>query len=66
MLTPGQNVKRDLAGALNAKSGRLAWVEGPRKTSALFIALIEHLVKRAYARARVIHLVLDNFRIHAA
>lgn len=66
VLTPGQNVKRYLAGALNSASGRLAWVEGPRKTSALFIALIEHLVKRAYARARVIHLVLDNFRIHSS
>ena len=66
VLTPGQNVKRYLAGALNARSGRLAWVEGPRKTSALFIALVEHLVRRAYARAHVIHLVLDNFRIHSS
>ena len=66
VLTPGQNVKRYLAGALNAQSGRLAWVEGPRKTSALFIALVDHLVKRAYPRARVIHLVLDNFRIHSS
>jgi transposase len=66
VLTPGQNVKRYLAGALNARSGRLAWVQGPRKTSALFIALVDHLVKRAYARARVIHLVLDNFRIHSS
>jgi transposase len=66
VLTPGQNVKRYLAGALNARSGRLAWVEGPRKTSALFLALVEHLRSRAYARARVIHLVLDNFRIHSS
>jgi transposase len=66
VLTPGQNVKRYLAGAWNARSGRLAWVEGPRKTSALFITLVEHLVRRAYARAHVIHLVLDNFRIHSS
>lgn len=66
MLTPGQNAKCYLAGALNATSGRLTWVEGPRKTSALFIALIDHLVKRAPARARVIHLVLDNFRLHSS
>jgi transposase len=66
VLTPGQNVKRYLAGALNSRSGRLAWVEGPRKTSALFLALVEHLVRRAYARTRVIHLVLDNFRIHSS
>jgi len=64
--TPGQNQKRYLAGALNHVTGRLAWVAGPRKTSALVIALVDHLVKRAYARARTIHLVLDNFRIHSS
>lgn len=66
VLTPGQNQKRYLAGALNDATGRLAWVEGPRKTSALVIALIDHLVKRAYARATRIHIVLDNFRIHSS
>jgi transposase len=66
VLTPGKNEKRYLAGALNARSGRLAWVEGDRKTSALFIALVDHLVNRAYARARIIHIVLDNFRIHSS
>jgi transposase len=64
--TPGQNEKRYLAGALNAVSGRIAWVEGPRKTSALFVSLVDHLVKRAYSRAMTIHLVLDNFRIHSS
>lgn len=62
--TPGKNVKRYLAGALNSRTGRLAWVRGERKTGGLFIALVEHLVKRAYSRARVIHLVLDNYVIH--
>jgi len=66
VLTPGQNQKRYLAGALNDTTGRLSWVEGARKTSALVIALIDHLVKRAYARATTIHLVLDNFRIHSS
>lgn len=66
VLTPGKNEKRYLAGALNAQTGRLAWVEGERKTGALFIALVDHLVKRAYARAGVIHLVLDNYRIHSS
>jgi hypothetical protein len=64
--TPGQNEKRYLAGALNAVSGRVAWVEGVRKTSALFVDLVDHLVTRAYSRARTIHLVLDNFRIHTS
>lgn len=66
VLTPGQNQKRYLAGALNDATGRLAWVEGPRKTSALVIALIDHLVKRTYARATRIHIVLDNFKIHSS
>jgi transposase len=61
--TPGQNVKRYLAGALDARNGRLSWVEGDRKTSSLFIALLEHLLVR-YPEAPVIHVILDNYRIH--
>lgn len=64
--TPGQNQKRYLAGALNAVSGRTTWVEGARKTSALFVDLLDHLVKRAYSRCKSIHIVLDNFRIHTS
>lgn len=37
VLTPGQNEKRYLAGALDAVSGALTWVEGERKNSLLFI-----------------------------
>jgi transposase len=62
--TPGQNAKWYLAGALNARTGRICWVEGPRKTGALFIALVDHLVSRAYSGTETIHLVLDNFKIH--
>lgn len=63
VLTPGKNVKRYLAGALDPHSGQLLWVEGERKASALFIALL-HLLLRTYAEAPVIHVVLDNYRIH--
>jgi transposase len=63
VLTPGQNVKRYLAGALDVDSGHVLWVEGARKTSALFIALLHALAAR-YAQARVIHVILDNYRIH--
>lgn len=66
VLTPGQNEKRYLAGALNAMTGRLSWISGLRKTSALFIDLVDHLVKRAFPWATKIHLVLDNFRIHSS
>lgn len=63
VVTPGQNVKRYLAGALNAHTGQLHWVEGESKASALFIALLDKLLQ-AYADATVIHVVLDNYRIH--
>jgi transposase len=66
VLTPGKNEKQYLAGALNDRSGRISYIAGPRKTSALFVALVDHLVRRAYAWTRTIHLVLDNFRIHAS
>ena len=63
VLTPGKNEKRYLAGALNARTGHLTWVEGERKTSDLFILLLWQLL-REYPRAKCIHIVLDNFKIH--
>jgi transposase len=63
VLTPGKNVKRYLAGALDAHSGRLLWIEGERKTSALFIALLNQL-RLTYPDAPVVHVILDNYRIH--
>lgn len=61
--TPGQNEKRYIAGALNARTGRMIWVAGSRKNSALFIQLVLQLL-RAHPRARVIHVILDNYGIH--
>ncbi len=63
VLTPGKNVKRYVAGALNSRTGSIIRVVAERKNSDLFIALVEAL-RRAYRRARRIHLVLDNFIIH--
>jgi transposase len=63
-LTPGKNEKRYLAGALDARTGKLTWVEGPRKTSLLFLQLLYRLVTRTYRTARVIHVILDNYGIH--
>jgi putative transposase len=65
VLTPGQNAKWYLAGALDARTGELTWVDGPRKNSALFIALLEQLCRR-YTHAKVIHVILDNYRIHSS
>ncbi len=63
VVTPGQNRKRYLAGALDARSGQVTWVEGEQKNSALFIALLDQLA-RFHPKARVIHVILDNYRIH--
>ena len=63
--TPGQNQKRYLAGAFNPHTRRLFWVEGLRKTGALFIALVDSL-RRTYRHKVCIHLVLDNFKIHSS
>jgi transposase len=61
--TPGKNEKRYLAGALDSRSGRLLWAEWPNKSSDLFIGLLWQ-VSKAYPGARVIHLILDNYKIH--
>jgi len=65
VLTPGQNRKRYLAGALNAETGELIVVEGERKNSDLFLKLLEKL-KRKYADAKQIYVILDNYRIHSS
>lgn len=61
--TPGVNKKHYLAGALNAFTGQLTWVESESKNSELFARLIVQL-GRAYPLVRRIHLILDNYSIH--
>jgi transposase len=61
--TPGQNAKRYLAGALDVRTRVVIWVAGLRKTSYLFLDLLDKLV-RQYPQARRLHLILDNYRIH--
>lgn len=63
VLTPGQNEKRYLAGALDAHSGEVIWVEGDSKNSMLFVWLLWELTQR-YPEARRIHVILDNYSIH--
>jgi transposase len=63
VLTPGKNEKRYLAGALDVRTGVVIWVEGERKTSYLFLDLLDRL-RREYPQARCLHLILDNYRIH--
>lgn len=65
VMTPGKNVKRYLAGAMDAVSDRLMWVKGKRKDSRLFIELLKKLLG-AYADRKVIHVILDNYTIHSS
>lgn len=65
VVTPGQNQKRYLAGALDARTGLLLWCQSERKSSLLFIDLLHRLVQ-SNPQARVIHLILDNFKIHSS
>src|SRR3989304_3340331 len=61
--TPGKNVKRYVAGAMDARTHHVASTEGAKKSSWLFIHLLDRL-NRVYADRRVIHVVLDNYVIH--
>lgn len=64
VVTPGQNEKRYLAGAQDAATGELIWVEGEKKDSLLFIRLLWELTQH-YPTAKKIHVILDNYSIHS-
>ena len=63
--TPGTNAKRYVCGAVDVNTGRLTCVAGPSKNGQLFICTLERLLA-AHPTAAVIHLVLDNFKIHSS
>jgi transposase len=65
VMTPGTNVKRHLAGALDARTDRLVWVRGDRKDSRLFVALLGRLLK-GYPDKEAVHVILDNYGIHTS
>jgi len=65
VMTPGKNVKRYLAGAMDATSDRAIRVRGERKTSRLFVDLLKRRLVE-YQDKAVIHVVLDNFIIHSS
>jgi transposase len=64
-MTPGKNEKHYLAGALDVRTGEIHWVEAERKDSWLFLAMLKKLTE-VYAKARVIHVILDNYGIHSS
>jgi transposase len=63
VLTPGKNVKRYLAGALDVRTGQRHVVEEPKTDSGLFVRRLGKL-DRHYASAGKIHVILDNYGIH--
>jgi transposase len=63
IVTPGQNEKYYLAGALHSGTGKVSYVGGSSKSSSLFISLLEHL-RATYRRAKQITLIVDNYIIH--
>jgi transposase len=65
VVTPGNNVKRCLAGGLNPKTGNIVWVVGLRRNSDLFIAFLRR-ARAAYPRAKTIHLIVDNCKAHSS
>jgi len=65
VMTPGKNVKRYFAAAMDARSDRVMWVKGEKKNSRLFIELLKKLA-REYAGKKLIHVILDNFTIHSS
>lgn len=65
VLTPGKNEKRYLAGAMDVRTREIHWVEAMKKDAWLFMDLLKELTV-VYAQARVIHVILDNFKIHSA
>jgi transposase len=64
-VTPGKNEKRYLAGALDVRTGEVHWVEAAKKDSWLFLSLLKRLTL-VYARAKRIHVILDNYGIHSS
>ncbi len=67
LVTPGQNQKHYLPGALEPQSGRLVYCTSPRKTNVLFRTLLDRLEWR-YPQAQFakISVVVDNYGIHKA
>ena len=65
VMTPGKNIKRYFAAAMDARTDRVMWVKGDKKNSRMFIGMLEKLLKE-YVDRTIIHVVLDNYVIHAS
>lgn len=65
VITPGQNQKYYVAGAITGWGQDLIWVAGKSKCSALFIQLVDKLCEK-FQHYKVIHLIVDNYIIHTS
>jgi transposase len=65
VLTPGDNVKRYLAGSMSWRTGELVVTAGTRRNAGLFVAHLEDL-RRRFRYCRRIHVICDNARFHTA
>ena len=63
VVTPGQNIKYHLAGALHSETGKVSNKDGKSKGLSLFIRLLKYL-KATYQRTKTIMLIVDNYLIH--
>jgi putative transposase len=64
VVTPGNNVKRYLAGSLHWRTGKLLVSEpGARRNAALFVQHLEDLRRRLRGYRRI-HIICDNARFH--
>jgi putative transposase len=63
VVTPGNNVKRYLAGSMSWRSGELVVTEGTRRNAELFVRHLDDLRVR-FRRYRKIHVICDNARFH--
>lgn len=61
--TPGKNRKACVAGALDARAGKVLWVGGPHQDSDLFIVNLAAL-EQANPLAKHLVLILDNHGVH--
>lgn len=61
--TPGNNVKRYLAGSMSWRSGEVIVTEGSRRDARLFVAHLEDLRWR-FRHYKKVHVICDNARFH--
>jgi transposase len=63
VVTPGNNVKRYLAGSMSWRTGELVVTQGTRRNAELFVRHLDDL-RRSFRHYRKIHVICDNARFH--